>query len=105
MTDIISVQPINGEIVLTERLATSEFFISEIQESIINRVVRVEVELGPFTVDTRPNGDIIKRGASRRGLVVWEGDEYATIMDTWDNVALITKVTELLSAQAVPVTP
>lgn len=103
MTEIIEIQPIDGEIVITERRATSEYFITDIHESITNKFVRVEVELGPFEVTEEPNGNTTTRGSSRRGLVVWQNEEYTEIMNTWDNAMLLTKVTELLSSEATPV--
>jgi hypothetical protein len=33
-------------------------------------------------------------------LVVWEGSSYDAIKNTWDNVALNAKVSELLAEQA-----
>lgn len=99
MTDILSFK---GEIVLTERTVTNEFKILDIHESIVNKFVNVEVELGPFIEEDRPNGEKFKRGSSRRGLTLWQNDEYLSIADTWDNTAMIKKITELLAAQATP---
>lgn len=100
MTTVLS---FDGEIVLTERQATNEFAITDIHESIINQIVNVEVELGPFVEEVRPNGATYNRGTSRRGITVWSGEEYAAIADTWDNTALIEKITEILSQQATPI--
>lgn len=101
--ELLAPQTIEGEIVLTERKATNEFIIVEILESVVNQFVRVEVELGPFQTDERPNGMIVKRGSSRRSLTVWANEEYVNIANTWDNAALLTKVTSLLSAEATPI--
>lgn len=101
--ELLAPQSFTGEIVLTERKATSEFIITEIVESVVNQFVRVEVELGPFVDEQRPDGTAIKRGSSRMGLNVWSNAEYVTIANTWDNTDLVTKVTELLAAQATPV--
>lgn len=100
MTEIIDIHPIDGEIVLTERVATNEFFITAIHEFIKDKIVRVEVEMGPFITDQMPNGNTFTRGTSQRMVVAWEGSEYESIMNTWDNAALIAKVSEILSAQA-----
>lgn len=103
MTEIIEIQPIDGEIVITERRATSTYFITDIYESITNKFVRVEVELGPFEVTEHPNGNTTTRGSSRRGVVVWQNEDYVNIMNTWDNAMLLAKVSELLAAEATPV--
>lgn len=101
MTDILT---FTGEIVLTERIATSEFKIGEIRESTRDKNVVVEVELGPFITEDRPGGETFTRGSSRRGLTLWSGDEYTAIADTWDNNDMIDKIKELLSAEATPIT-
>lgn len=88
---------INGEIVITERRATSEFRILEVHESIQNRSVRVELELGPFTQETMPNGEVRTFGSSRRGMSIWENDAYDAIRDTWANTDLMAVITANLS--------
>lgn len=95
---IVDVQPTPVEIVLQERVTTSEFIITEIQESIVDRHVRVEIELGPFVEETRPRGRIMKRGSGRRGIVVWSNEEYDAIRDTWTNSDLMAAVTAKLAA-------
>ena len=94
---IIENQTIQTEIVLTERVTTNEFRIVEIHESIQNRSVRVEVELGPFVTEERPNGETETRGTGRRGVNVWSGDAYDAVRDTWTNVDLLTAVTATLN--------
>lgn len=99
MPAINQVQPVSGEIVLQERVVTNEFVITEIHESIRNRFVRVDVELGPFTTETRPNGETETRGSGRRGLVVWDNDAYDAVRDTWANADLMAAVKTKLEAQ------
>lgn len=84
---INQVATLSNEIVLTERIVTTEWKVTEIHESIENRSVRVNVELGPF---------VDGRGSSRRGFTVWENEEYDTIRDTWTNADLLTKVKQFL---------
>jgi len=103
MTDLTTAQTFEGEIVLTERRATNEFIITDIHESITNKFVRVEIELGPFVTDTRPNGEATVRGSSRRGINVWNGTSYDEVAATWDNASLLAEVTAILAAEAVPV--
>jgi hypothetical protein len=86
-----------AEIVLTERTVSNEFVIVEIQENIQNRFVRAEIELGPFTEDKMPGGNSRRRGSSRRSIQVWSDDAYDAVALTWDNAALVKKVTELLA--------
>jgi len=101
MTELLpDVHAITGELVLTERKATSEWKIREILESHENNYVRVDVELGPFTEELGPGGQTVVRGSSGRGLLVWSGDEYIAIRDTWNNDDLIAKITQLLEEQA-----
>ena len=85
-------QTASNEIVLTERVATSDYKIIEIHESIQNRFVRVEVELGPFTTETRPNGETVTRGSGRRGVTVWDNEAYDAVRDTWRNEDLLAQV-------------
>lgn len=92
MPAINETQGIASEIVLQERLTTNEFVVVEIHENIRDRNVRAEVELGPFTTDTRPNGQTQVRGSSRRGIMVWNGGEYDAIRDTWANSDLLAAV-------------
>jgi hypothetical protein len=89
---IIENQTVQNEIVLSERVTTTEFRIIEIQESIQNRFVRVEVELGPFVTTERPNGESETQGSGRRGINVWSNEEYDAIRDTWTNQDLMAVV-------------
>jgi hypothetical protein len=98
MPAINTVQGISTEIVLQERLTTTEFKITEIHESIQNRFVRVDVELGPFATTTRPNGETETRGSSRRGLIAWDNEDYDAIRDTWANADLLAVVKTKLEA-------
>ena len=100
MSEIIDVHQFTGEIVLSERIVSTEFSVVAIHEFIQQKSVRVEVEMGPFTEETMPNGEVQKRGISQRNLVVWEGSEYDDIINTWDNDALVTRIRELLAEQA-----
>jgi hypothetical protein len=96
MTTIVDTLTLENEIVLTERRATTEFVIRQIQENIPQRRVQVEIELGPFTTDSFPDGRTETRGSSSRGVTVWEGDAYDAIRDTWRNQDLMEKLTEIL---------
>jgi hypothetical protein len=97
MTTIVENQTIQSEIVLSERVTTNEFRIVQIQESIQNRFVQVEVELGPFVTEERPSGETETRGTGRRGVNVWSGDAYDAVRDTWTNADLLTAVTAALN--------
>lgn len=105
MANLITAQTFDGELVITERRATNEYIITDIHESITKRFVRVEVELGPFTNDTRPNGEAMVRGSSRRSFNVWTNESYDAVAETWDNAALLSAVTAILAAEATPVAP
>jgi hypothetical protein len=94
--NITDVQSVSTELVLQERVTTNEFTIVEIQESIRNRVVRVDVELGPFVTTTRPTGQTETRGSGRKTVVAWENEEYDTVRDTWTNVDLMAVITAKL---------
>ena len=89
---IVDVGTITTEIVLSERRVTNEFAITQIMENVRDRMVRVEVELGPFTEETRPNGEVERRGSGNRGVVVWQNEEYDAIRDTWVNADLIAAI-------------
>jgi len=93
---IADTQTVTGEIVLSERVTTNEFIITEIHESIRDRYVRVDVELGPFVTEQRPSGEYI-RGSSRRGLTVWENEAYDAVRDTWRNQDLMVQVKAILN--------
>jgi hypothetical protein len=87
-----------NEVVLSERVVTSEYRIIEIQESIENRSVAVQCEIGPF-VEGERGGQTVLVGSSRQNMVVWAGDAYDAIRDTWTNADLITAVGALMSPQ------
>lgn len=89
---IVDVGTITTEIVLSERRVTNEFAITQIMENVRDKMVRVEVELGPFTEETRPNGEVDRRGSGSRGVVVWQNEEYDAIRDTWANADLIAAI-------------
>lgn len=92
MATIIDVQPIETEIVIQKKVVSTEFKIVGIRESLQDRYVQAEVELGPFTTDQ--NGRT--SGTSLRGVNVWAGDEYDQIRDTWRNEDLIAAVKSIL---------
>lgn len=92
MAAITDVQGVTKEIVLQERVTTTDYKIREIHESVENRYVHVEVELGPFVQEERPSGQIVIRGTSRRRLNIWENDVYDAIRDTWTNADLIAAI-------------
>jgi hypothetical protein len=96
MTTILDKLTLANEIVLAERAVTNEFTIRQIQENIQQRRVQVEIDLGPFTTDSFPDGRTETRGSSSRGVTVWEGDAYDAVRDTWRNEDLIAKLTEIL---------
>ena len=77
MTDLVDIHSIQNEIVITERKVTTEWKIREIHESHENQFVRVDIELGPFIEETRPNGEIVRRGTSSR--VFWLGKVQSTL--------------------------
>lgn len=97
MTTIVENHGIEREIVLSERVVTSEFRILEIHESIQNRFVRAEIELGPFVTTSRPNGEEETRGSSRQGITIWENESYDQIRDTWRNEDLLAVIKQLLN--------
>jgi len=97
MATIADTLTASGTIVIQQAVSTNEFIVREVHESIQNRSVRAEIELGPFTTETRPNGETETRGSSRRGVTVWENEAYDAIRDTWVNGDLIAAVTALLA--------
>lgn len=87
----------NSEVVLQERKTTNEFKIIEIQESIQNRRVQVQLELGPFVEETNVEGVVTGvRASGRRGITVWENEAYDEVRDTWRNADLIAEVVSKL---------
>lgn len=93
---IANTQTSGSEIVLSERKVTTEYRIVQIREDIFDRRVEVEVELGPFVTETigpEDSGLTQVRGTGgRRGIQVWQGDEYESIRDSWTNADLIAAV-------------
>jgi hypothetical protein len=96
LSNITDQQTVPGEIVLSERVTTNEFMITEIYENIRDRFVRADIELGPFVVEDR-GGQNYTRGTSRRGITVWENEAYDAVRDTWRNEDLIAVVKAALS--------
>lgn len=84
---------LDNEVVLVERKTTTEFRITDVHESITNKFVRAEVELGPFISETLPNGQTeIKGQGGRRVITVWDNDTYDAVRDTWTNADLLAAV-------------
>jgi hypothetical protein len=98
MPAITDTQSLESEIVLTERRATTEFRVVEIHESIQNRFVRAEVELGPFETIEQPGSTTEIRGSGRRGVTVWDRETYDAVRDTWTNADLMVAVKAALAA-------
>ena len=96
MTTIADTLTAESTIVIQQALSTNEFIVCEVHESIQNRFVRAEIELGPFVTEERPNGETDTRGSSRRGITVWENEAYDAIRDTWTNPDLIVAIKALL---------
>lgn len=94
---IVDKLSLDNEIVLSERRITTEFVIRQIQENIRDRRVQVEIDLGPFTTETFPDGREELRGSGGRGVTVWEGAAYDEVRDTWRNEDLMAKLTEILN--------
>lgn len=97
MATILDTQSLTAEIVLSERRVTTEFIIRDIHESVRERFVRAEIELGPFVTETFPNGQTETRGSGNRGVVVWQDDAYDAVRDGWRNEDIIVKITEILN--------
>ena len=89
---ILNSQTASSEIVLSERVVTTDYKIVNIHESIQERFVEVQVELGPFTTITKLDNSTETRGSERRNIQVWQNEEYDDIRDTWTNADLITAV-------------
>ena len=89
---IANSQTASNEIVLSERVVTTDYKIVQIQESIQNRFVEVQIELGPFVTEEGPGDSTITRGTGRRTIQVWQNEEYDAIRDTWKNEDLIAAV-------------
>lgn len=91
------------EILLSERVVTTDYRISNVFENIKGRSVRVEIELGPFIPDPDPildaNGNPKNKTFAQGGkriIDVWTGNEYDAIRDTWTNVELIAAVKAIM---------
>lgn len=98
MSTIIENQTLPTEVVLSERVVTTEFRVVEIHESVQHRSVRVEIELGPFVTEEFPGGRTETRGSSRRSVVVWQNEEYDAVRDTWRNEDLLARINQVMAA-------
>ena len=99
MTDITSIDSVlksPTEIVLSERVVTTDFRVSEMHENVANRTVRVDIELGPFVTTIRGDGSSETIGSGRRSILVWQGDAYDAVRDTWNNLDLLAIIPSLL---------
>lgn len=96
MSTIVDNQTLATEVVLSERVVTTEFRVIEIHESIQNRFVRVEIELGPFVTEELFGGRTETRGSGRRGVVVWQNEEYDAVRDTWRNEDLLARIQQVM---------
>lgn len=92
---IVNTLTSQNEIVLSERVVTTDYRVTEIREHITERYVQVQIELGPFTTVNRGTEDnpvMETNGTGRRNINVWSGDEYDAIRDTWTNTDLLAAV-------------
>jgi hypothetical protein len=87
---INEIATVTTEIVLAERVVTNEWRVDQIQESIRERYVRVDIDLGPFLEEGR--------GSGRRSFVIWQNAEYDEVRDTWTNADLLARVQTLLES-------
>jgi hypothetical protein len=99
MATIGDTQALQTEIVLQPQVVSNSYMVVEVYESIKNRFVRAEVEMGPFVTETRPDGSTESHSTGgRRGFNVWSNEEYDAIRDTWTNKDLLAKVATLISS-------
>jgi len=96
MSTIVDTHATEKEIILSTPISTTEFVIKQMHEDVEQNWVRVEIELGPFTTETRPDGSTETRGSSRRNITVWQGDDYLAIRDTWNNADLLSVLPTLI---------
>lgn len=87
--DLNTPTTINGEVVLSERVVSTEFIVKEVYENSEQRMVRAEVEMGPFST-ARFGTELI--GINRRIVTVWKDEDYDAVKLTWDNTALIDRI-------------
>ena len=95
---ILDAQTLDSEVVLAERVATTEFKIAQINENVSGRRVDVQVELGPFTTVELPDGSTETRASGRRSVVAWDNEDYDAVRDTWTNADLVAAVKAKLAA-------
>lgn len=96
--NIADTQALQNEIVLQPQITSNGYIIVEVHESIRNRFVRAEIEMSPFETQTLPDGTTQTRGiGGRRGITVWQNEEYDAIRDTWKNADLIANVAILMA--------
>jgi hypothetical protein len=97
-TTIADAQTLSTEIVLQPQVVSNNYMVVEIHESIKDRFVRAEVEMGPFVTETRPDGSTqVRSTGGRRGINVWSNESYDAIRDTWTNRDLLANVAILIS--------
>lgn len=101
MTLLTDINTMPSEITLSDGVKTNQWSIVEITEDYKANMVFVALELGPFTEDE--NG--ILKPHRRRPVIVWTGDDYLQIKDTWDNALLIEKINDLLINPPAPPAP
>lgn len=86
----------SNEIVLSERQVTSEWRVRQITEDVKDRIVRVNVELGPFVLDQHDPSLSHGTGGSRN-IIAWENEGYDAVRDTWTNADLLAVVSTKLA--------
>lgn len=87
---------VSNEIVISERVVTTEWKVVEINEHITERCVRANIEFGPFLQDNRPSGTVLRGTGGSRSMTVWEGEEYDAIRDIWTNADLLNRIQTIL---------
>lgn len=93
MTLLTDINTLPSDITLADGTKTNQWAAHEIIEDYKDQMVYATVELGPFA----DNGDGTFTPYRSRREVLWVGQEYLDIKDTWDNAAMIEKMTEVLS--------
>lgn len=92
---ILDKQTASTPVVVQEEISTTEWKIIQVKENIEERVVMAFIELGPYTTETRgPEGrqTTVTTPSGHRNIVVWHGEEYDAIRDTWTNADLIAAI-------------
>jgi hypothetical protein len=92
---IHEIKTLDNNVQVRKASHSNEYLLKKINEDFNSKSVSVLVEFGPFkTLDSGFGGYLV--GTTLKNFVIWQGEEYLAICDTWTNNDLLQKLDEII---------